>query len=101
MKDCHPKSLNGLAVCDQFGDWLAPHIGCGHGCPCWNQPSSSKCMVSEQMGGFGYILVLRAMAAMAAATGEPAAVVARYSSLAANATAAYHSAFWISGALCP
>eukprot|EP01052_Picozoa_sp_SAG31_P067656 SAG31_NODE_26448_length_442_cov_0.749271_2_plen_89_part_01 len=41
--------------------------------------------------------VLRAMASMASAKGEPAAVVARYSSVARNSTAAYHAAFWVSG----
>ena len=40
-------SLGSAAVCNQFGDWLAPHIGCAHGCPCSGKPQYSVCPVPQ------------------------------------------------------
>lgn len=97
-KTCKPTAIGGLAVCDQFGDWLAPHIGCVHGCPCSGKPQYSTCPVPEEMAGFSYVLLLRAMAEMASVVQPPLpdrrAVSDYYSGLAANATDAFHSTFW-------
>ena len=104
VKSCKPTSWNGLAVCDQFGDWLAPHIGCAHGCPCSGKPQFSTCPVPEVMAGYSYVMILRAMAALARFVRVPAGnggdaplrptVAARYADLAANATDAFHGTFF-------
>ena len=79
----------GIAECDQFQDWL-----CGNAQSCCSHtPAGSACPVGPEMGGFNYVLGLRAMASMADALGNASQAV-RYSGLASKATAAFHTAFW-------
>ena len=116
-KSCRPTSWNSLAVCDQFGqcsptsplavcllladiccagDWLAPHTGCGHGCPCTGAPQFSTCPVPEVMAGYSYVQILRAMATMAPLVRPPLSpsVAARYERLATDALGSYQGTFW-------
>ena len=56
-------------------------------------PAGSTCPVGEEMGGFNFVLDLRAMSEMALVLGKPTDA-SRYASLAEVATASFHSAFW-------
>eukprot|EP01046_Picozoa_sp_COSAG06_P011309 COSAG06_NODE_642_length_13482_cov_21.927296_7_plen_243_part_00 len=84
----------GLAACDQFKDWL-----CGNAQSCCTHPSAkgapepSNCRVGAEMGGFSYVLGLRAMSGMATVLGHSSAA-AQYSQLASKATAEFHSYFF-------
>ena len=85
-------SPNDLAVCDQFKDWLCGVNSTSESC-CSNIPANSSCPVPQEMGGFNYVLVLRAMAGMATLLGH-GADAANYTALAAGATAAFHRTFF-------
>ena len=78
------------------GDWLAPHIGCAHGCPCAGQPQFSTCPVPEVMAGYSYVQILKAMATLAPLVQPPlpVSVMNRYESLASDAMNAFHTTFW-------
>lgn len=83
------KTTPGLAVCDQFKDWL-----CGqHQSCCSNLPAGSSCEVGFEMGGFNYVLALRAMSDIAQVLGH-SAESERYASLGVNATQEFHRAFY-------
>jgi hypothetical protein len=83
------KETGGLAVCDQFQDWL-----CGQNQDCCTKtPAGSLCPVKEEMGGFNYVLALRAMANMATVLSKTTEA-AYYESLAMNATHAFHTTFY-------
>ena len=50
----------GLAVCDQFQDWI-----CGNnGTCCTGTPAGSACPAGLEMGGFNYILSLHVSATL-------------------------------------
>ena len=78
----------GLAVCDQFKDWL-----CGNAQSCCAVRGAQDCPVGAEMGGFSYVLGLRAMSQMATVLGNSSAA-ARYASLAHTGTQAFHSFFY-------
>ena len=78
----------GLAVCDQFKDWL-----CGNAQSCCTLPGSTSCPVGAEMGGFNYVLGLRSMATIAAVLGNSTAA-ARYHHHAELATKEFHSYFY-------
>ena len=88
----------GLAVCDQFKDWL-----CGNAQSCCTHPSAKgapeppNCRVGAEMGGFSYVLGLRAMSYMANVLGHSSAA-ARYSHFASKGTEEFHSFFYNSSA---
>jgi alpha-L-rhamnosidase len=84
-----------LAECDQFADWFCSSVATGSNASscCTNSSDLIGCPVAAEMGSFSYVLVLRAMAAMASALGE-AENATSYSQLAANATADFHHTFW-------
>ena len=65
-----------------------PKISC-----CTGLPTNSTCPVGPVMGGFSYVLVLRAMEQMAQVVGDRSACN-RYSELAAKATTDFHTIFW-------
>ena len=57
------------------------------------QCEMKRCPVAEEMAGFSFVLGLRGMAALAAQIGRTADT-AQYTTLAAAATAGFHSRFW-------
>lgn len=82
-------SSSGLAECDQWQDWLC---GSGESC-CSGLPANSSCPVKDEMGSFGYVQTLRAMAQMAIVL-KKAEQSRRYAGLAAAATSDFHKAFY-------
>ena len=78
----------GLAVCDQFNDWL-----CGNAQSCCTVKGAPNCPVGPEMGGFSYVLGLRAMSRMAATLGNSSAA-ARYAELAETGTGEFHKYFY-------
>lgn len=84
----------GLAVCDTFKDWL-----CGNAQSCCaakvikHAPEPPNCRVGAEMGGFSYVLGLRAMSSMAAVLGNSSAA-ARYDYFARKGTTEFHSFFY-------
>ena len=84
----------GLAVCDQFKDWL-----CGNGQSCCvapvikGQPEPQNCRVGAEMGGFNYVLGLQAMSRIATVLGNSSAA-SRYAQYASKATEEFHSFFF-------
>ena len=79
-----------IAICDAFSDWLAGPTG---SVTCSPNASGTECPVGAEMGGFSYVLSLRAMAEMAAVLGEHNATK-RYQTLANAATAEFHQLFF-------
>ena len=75
-------------MCDQFKDWL-----CGNAQSCCTHKGSPSCPVGAEMGGFNYVLGLRAMAQMATVLGNTTAA-ARYSLYAEKGTAEFHAFFY-------
>jgi glycogen debranching enzyme len=82
-------SNQGLAQCDKYQDWLC---GTAQSC-CSSEPQGSSCDVGPEMGGFNYILGLRAMSQMARAIGN-AVAAKRYSALADEARHRFHTDFY-------
>lgn len=78
----------GLAVCDTFNDWL-----CGNGKSCCTVEGAPDCPVGPEMGGFSYVLGLRAMSQIATILGNSSAA-ARYDRLARVGTEEFHSFFY-------
>ena len=97
----------GLAVCDRFKDWLCGNAqSCCSGCqvrsPGGNSSScspksssgdSGSCPVGAEMGGFNYVLGLRAMSDIATVLGNSSAAT-RYSTLAQTGTTEFQKFFW-------
>jgi hypothetical protein len=79
-----------LAVCDQFKDWLC---GTAQSCCTVGEKGTTECPVGPEMGGFNYVLALRAMAAMGHAQALTTQAT-RYAKLADAATASFHTLFW-------
>lgn len=81
-----------LAECDQFQDWL-----CGNSMSCCantgNTTAPLSCPVPKEMGGFNYVLALKAMSQMAKALGK-ANDMTRYATLADAARQSFHSVFY-------
>jgi alpha-L-rhamnosidase len=88
-------SADHLAECDEFQDWFcsSPATGPNASSCCTNSTDLAACPVGAEMASFSYVLVLRAMASMAEALSK-SNQASSYSALAANATAAFHAAFW-------
>lgn len=82
----------GLAVCDKFEDWL-----CGNAQSCCTTKDAPDCPVGAEMGGFNYVLGLRAMAQIAGVVGNSSAA-ARYSWYATKGTKEFHAYFYNSSA---
>eukprot|EP01047_Picozoa_sp_COSAG01_P021425 COSAG01_NODE_1242_length_11084_cov_178.815112_2_plen_282_part_00 len=85
-------SSTGLAQCDQWQDWLCGTSADGKSC-CSGLPAGSSCPVKDEMGSFGYVQTLQAMAQMAAVL-HRAGAARRYHQMAATATADFHRAFY-------
>lgn len=84
----------GVAVCDHFRDWLCPGRGPGEPRDCCSHtPAGSSCPIGAEMGGFNYVLTLRAMADIAKALGD-AGSATRYSTLAESSKHGFHTVFW-------
>eukprot|EP00035_Acanthoeca_spectabilis_P001493 m.80571 g.80571 ORF g.80571 m.80571 type:complete len:886 (-) comp10914_c0_seq1:148-2805(-) len=89
--DTAANSSVGLVECDQWGDWLCGNTHAGECCS--GLPANSSCPVLPEMGSFGYIQTLHAMADVATALNEFNASK-RYATLAATATSSFHGVFY-------
>jgi alpha-L-rhamnosidase len=83
----------GLALCDRFGDWVsAGSCSTGYSNPPSNSP---QCPVSDVVGGYSYVLALRAMGTIAGALGgNHSADHTRYATLATQARQSFHAHFY-------
>jgi alpha-L-rhamnosidase len=85
-------SQHGLAVCDNYEDWLCG-MKASKNCCSGTGPAGSSCPIKDEVAGFNYVLGLRAMAQMAGSMGDKGNA-SRYGSLAKAATAEFHTSFF-------
>ena len=84
----------GLAVCDDFKDWLCGNnMSCCAGSPSNHVHDAQNCPVGHEMGGFSYVMGLEAMSRMAKLMGRHAHSV-RYARLAEDGRKDFHTLFY-------
>jgi alpha-L-rhamnosidase len=88
----------GLSECDTFKDWLCGDVSQHNqrwSC-CSNTPAGSTCNVGPEMGGYNFVLGLRAMANMASILGQSSAA-SRYAVAAERGRQVFHRTFYNPG----